>query len=311
MLGRQRASIGLATLVVGGLACSDGEFDVDVEPIELGVVVRLEAVTYWGKFYAIGSGGLVIDELGNRWDLPATLHDVIEVASHGVTPRLLVVGSKGFVASARFQDGEPLEFELEDAGTDADLWAVAVDQGAFRVVIVGDEVLIVGTEDEQGDLMWMHPPAPPGGWGRLRDVNLDARCAIGQEGRMVCTSGDVFDGWKVVELGTKANLNSFCSHNPRDIVGDAGTILTRDGDGWELATLHSSVDLVACTLFFVHPLIVGADRTLYTIDHDQRLEPLLELDWQPRALDPQFGVILVGDGGRAGYLDQSQGTRLQ
>ena len=140
---------------------------------------------------------------------------------------------------------------------------------------------------------------------------LDLGCAIGLSGRMLCTSGDVFDGWQVVDLDTNEDLNSFCAFYSSYIVGDAGTIVAYDGDGWTAGRQEPAIDLIGCTEAFVHPVIVGGDRTLYTIDHAGELEPLLELDWQPRALDPQGGTILVGDEGRAGSLHQADGLVLQ
>src|SRR5690606_34602520 len=93
-------------LLLLGAGCNRfGEFDIDVEPIELGVAVRLEAVTFdyqRERLYIVGSGGLVVDDLGNRWELPATLRDVIDVEGdyndESLAPRLIVVGSGGFVA---------------------------------------------------------------------------------------------------------------------------------------------------------------------------------------------------------------------
>src|SRR5690606_14524481 len=124
----------------------------------------------------VGSGGLVIDDLGNRWELPATLRDVIDVDGDSNIagtlvrePRLIVVGDNGFVAVAAHPDGAEIGFDVEMVGTDADLWAVtAMRNSKFFAIVAGDDVLIVGREDEHGELVWTHPPAPPDGWGRLR-----------------------------------------------------------------------------------------------------------------------------------------------
>jgi len=172
----------------------------------------------------------------------------------------------------------------------------------LRVAVVGDDALIVATEDDLGELVWTHPPAPLDGWGSLRDISLDLGCAIGQAGRMLCTSGDISDGWQVVELDTNANLNSFCAFYPNNAVGDAGTFVSYDGDSWTVVPVEPAIDLIACTNIFVDPVLVGGDRTIYTIDSTRRLEPLVKLDWQPRAIEPKLGTVLVGDAGRAGAL---------
>jgi hypothetical protein len=288
----------LIAVVVLASGCHPfGEWEAQLDPIELGVDVRLDAVTSDNdRLYMIGAGGLVLDDRGNQSPLPATLRDIIFVGGDtNSDSRLIVVGAEGYVATARNSD---LEFEVEAVGTEAELWAVAaVRDLAFRVVIVGDDALIVGREDEQGELVWTHPEAPPDGWGMLRDVSLDAGCAIGQAGRMVCTSDDL-ETWELVELDTDANLNSFCAYYSRDVVGDAGTLLSWTGDGWAVMQLQPSVDMLACTRFFYYHVIVGADRTIYQLNRE--LEPLLELDWQPRAVDPLLGTVIVGDDGHAG-----------
>jgi hypothetical protein len=308
MLRRTHWSLWLLLL---GAGCSPlGDFAIAIDPIELGVAAQLEAVTLdhrQDRLYIVGSGGLVIDDLGNQWELPATLRDVTHVEGDdrypSRPPRLIVVGADGFLASAPNPDDAALEFEVEAVGTQADLWAVAADRGKeLRVAVVGDDVLIVGTEDDLGELVWTHPPAPPDGWGSLRDVDLDLGCAIGQAGRMLCTSGDISDGWQVVELDTNENLNSFCAFYPSNAVGDAGTLVSYDGDGWTVVRVEPAIDLIACTEIFVDPVIVGGDRTIYTISSTRELEPLVKLDWQPRALEPHLGTVLVGDTGRAGVL---------
>ena len=319
MFRRARYSMGLAAIAAIGPACNSfGEFDADVAQVELGVDAPLEAVTHdhaFERIYVVSPSGVVVDDVGNRWNLPGALHDVIDVEGDledvEVAPRLIVVGADGFVASARHPEGAAIEFEVEDVGTDADLWAVAAERDKqLRIVIVGDDVLIAGTEDEHGKLIWTHPPAPSDGWGPLRDVSLTAGCAVGQAGRMLCTSDDVFDGWDVIELDTDVNLNSFCAYSSGDVVGDSGTMVTYDGQAWRVVRLQPGVDLLACTLLHVQPLLVGANQTIYTVDDLQGLDPLHELDWQPRALDPQVGTMLVGENGRAGRLYQSDGLVL-
>jgi hypothetical protein len=319
MRGRERCLIAILAL---GSACNrSDEFDVDVEPIELDVDVRLEAVMSFDgyeRFYAVGSGGLVIDHDGNRWELPASLHDVIVVEGDydiGGEPvadsRLIVVGDDGYVAVARHPYEGELEFEIEDIGTDANLRAIAADRSpGFQAVIVGDDTLVVGRENQQGELVWTHPVPPLDGWGMLRDVSLDGVCAVGEAGRMVCMREGEPDQWEVIELDTDVNLNSFCAYHHRDVVGDDGVIVTSGNDGWEAVQFEPRVDMLACTLIWVDSVIVGADKTIYWINFDRELEPLLELDWQPRALDPVFGYVLVGDKGRAGYLYQSEGFIL-
>src|SRR5690606_36185126 len=100
MRGRERCLI--AILAVSSACNREEDFDVEVDPIELDVDVRLEAVMSFDgyeRFYAVGSGGLVIDHDGKRWELPASLHDVIVVeGDHDIggelvaDSRLIVVG---------------------------------------------------------------------------------------------------------------------------------------------------------------------------------------------------------------------------
>lgn len=329
MFGRGRCVAGLVAIVVVGPACNSLEdFYVELDPIELGVDVRLEAATwdhYHERLYIVGSGGLVIDDLGNQWELPGTLRDVIDVAGETEyggevirDPRLIVVGAGGFVATALHSGDDEIEFEfvLEDVGTDADLWAVTgARDPEFFGVIAGDDALIVGREDEQGELVWTQPEAPPGGWGQLRDLGSpgkllgisardDGVCALGLAGRMLCST-DNLETWAPVELDTDANLTSFCGGYSKYAVGEAGTLLSWEYDsGWTTLATKPAIDLIACMFTYpTHLMVVGADRTIYEIGNELELEPTHKLDWQPRATDPQFGITLVGDNGRAVRLE--------
>jgi hypothetical protein len=129
----------------------------------------------------------------------------------------------------------------------------------------------------------------------------------------VCATNDELDHWEIVELDTDANLNSFCSWSGMVAVGDGGVFVTRDNPGYRAFTVQPPVDMLACTNWFYDAVVVGADRTIYQLDpiYHQTLETRVELDWQPRAVDPQFGAMLVGDNGRAGYLKQTAGIRLE
>ena len=301
-----RAGVGVSVLLLLSTGCNpiDSQWQAHVQAIDFGVDVRLDAVTYDGRTaFAVGSGGVVASDLGQRWELPATLRDVTTVEPQS-GPRLLVVGMDGFAATI---SPTGVEFELVDVGTDADLWGVTGARfgSSLHAIIVGDDALIVGRE-HQGEITWSQPPAPPDGWGRLRAVHSalsEPICALGDAGRMVCMTDDP-DTWEVQALATDANLTGFCAGmGLRYVVGEGGTLLTRDqDDSWRVLHTKPAIDLVACTTAFYWPLLIGSDRTIYELDDDLSLDPLLELDWQPRAIDPTYGIAMVGDRGRAGFV---------
>lgn len=300
--------IGLVGVALALGSCGLDELEIEVVEMDFGTQTTLEAVVtadYQGEdaHFAVG-GTELVNEHGGRWTAPVALHGVAAIDFS----RLVVVGEQGYVATAELGEGE-LELQPELVDTQADLWAVHVDHG-LEVVVVGDEVLLVGREGELGERVWTEPPAPAGGWGRLRDIgSLQTRdgdwlCAVGEPGRVVCSVDDL-DSWTASELGSEITLAGFCPPNWWVMVGEDGTSAIEDQDGgWKLRDKVPGVDLLGCTTGFYDPLYIGADRRIY----DSWGEVMVELDWQPRAVEPTLGFVIVGEGGRGGYINPVAGT---
>lgn len=312
-------SAALALLASGCGLGLDDEWTAELEPVDMGVDVRLEAVTWdirTEHLFAVGSGGVVVDDLGHRWDLPGTLRDVIVTGGDKRPTRLIVVGDHGFVAIAKIDGDVVGEFEVVDVGTQNNLHAVIGGRHSDYqdTLIVGDDTLIMASEGEQGELVWTHPPAPPDGWGKLRDVSFPSGlsstpCALGKAGRMLCAHEVALDEWvwEVVPLDTDANLTSFCGGHGFYAVGEDGVLLAGDiYDDWIVVELDPAIDFVGCTSMFYYPVLVGSDRTIYTWQFDE-LDPLVTLDWEPRGADPSWGTAIVGDSGHAGIFHITSG----
>lgn len=222
----------------------------------------------------------------------------------------MVVGDEGYIAlSDGLLSGDALDFEVQATPTSADLWAVSGEctkNGELLATVVGDGVLLLGTGTPEAGYEWFEPTPPSGGWGRLRDVGpmRDHTCAIGDAGRVVCSANHSL--WEPVELDTSADLTSLCRPGGGlyFAVGEAGTLVTGlEPNALSASALEPAVDLVACSMQAPHdPAFVGAERRVYVFDAELELRVSAELDWQPRALDPQEGRFLAGDQGRVGTL---------
>ena len=317
---RGRAIERVGVSVALGLAACSNQFDVEiaVEAITLSpaVDVRLEAVTAETGLYVIASGGVVIGQGRGAWDLDHQLHDIVDVAHPcNGDGYLVVVGDEGYIALSDnlLADG-PLEFEVQTTPSEADLWAVTgqCQNHDFAAVAAGDEILLVGRGDPQTGYEWIEPTPPPDGWGRLRDVGQSAyatvpMCAVGDAGRVICSED--LEVWERVELDTSENLTALCAgRNLAFAVGEAGTLVWAGQDRFEVEQLQPAIDLLGCSTDLYYLVVIGNDRTVYLDTYiDDELEPHVELDWQPRALDPQLGQILVGDRGNAGRVEVVSG----
>jgi hypothetical protein len=282
------------------------------EEVDLGVDVRLNAVEsdpFSESFIAVGSGGTVVRDDSVTWDLgDVELRDIQREPAYEAEPSLwFVVGDAGSIAVGRQPNSHgDIEWLVQETGTTANLHGVAALDETTPIV-VGDEVVLIGQPTpEEGMFEWIAEPTPPGGWGQLRDVEieydewdgdtLDDEAwirAVGLQGRIWLVDSQ-FEEWLSLDAGTDEDLLDVYSSR---ICGTRGTIVTCGGYDRGLDECTSErvgeFDFVAC-----HELgWLGTDRRI----HVDWAEGGYLLDWQPQAIDELWGSVVVGDGGHAGW----------
>lgn len=289
----------------------------DARTIELGVDVRLNGVAL--NYYqvdlgmmAVGEGGTVAyrivddDASLQTWSVgDANFHDVGFAA---VPDGLLwfVVGSEGTIQLARQRDAEFTWFE-QDTGVTTDLhalWVIGWNALEARVLVVGDEVVLLGqATDVLGVFSWTSLEPPPGGWGRLRAIGKRERyddgalftvseyIVAGKDGR--AWLGDLESPWRALELDTSNDLRDGAFGH---LCGEAGT-LVECGDR-EPCTVRQfgEADFEVCRASWW----VDSRARIFAWNPSPGEEPHDQLDWQPRAAEGnELEMVMVGDGGRA------------
>lgn len=186
-----------------------------------------------------------------------------------------------------------------DLGTDADLYGIA-QHGAW-LVVVGDETIVA----RQPDGVWTEPPAPPGGWGRLRGTYADELrvYAVGLDG--VAWSAVEPGEWVAEDVGVDTDLlavdrlRGFLGDPDRvAIVGSGGTLIVGGHElGWARIATKTTADLVDVS----NSAILTADGEVLMYD-DGKLSSINGFSG-PQALYSYGGYggrfTVVGDGGVA------------
>ncbi|KIG11888.1 hypothetical protein DB30_02313 [Enhygromyxa salina] len=270
-----------------------------ISEIDVGVDVRVDAIIFVpernGGLFAAVSGGAVVDHDGQRWDLS---DHALRASSTDDLGRYWVCGDHGYLAFTDIdpaQAVEPTWFPVT-TGDERDLYAIVADTD--HVVVVGDEVLLVGTETD-GAWEWSEPPVPSEGWGRLRGVSQlgsdDAKVflAVGHNGRALL-SPEGADTWTPVDgLDPDIDFNHLCGNLA---LGDDLVRAWWTADGWSIASGDGDADFVGCGGGFV----LSSDRWISEFG-DKGLERLYRLPWQPRAIDQRFGLLVGGDSGHVAW----------
>lgn len=255
--------------------------------------------------YFAATGGLVIDHDGGRWQLSEhALHNFATFDED----RYWVVGAHGYVA---FTDvaGDPVQWITTPSGTDADLYGI--EPGGDRVVIVGEDILLLGLEEPPGVYSWMEPTAPAGGWRSLRDVSrvftadsdTQDYLAVGLEGHALVSFGG--ESWTTVPLATSKDLYYVCNGLA---IGENLTRASWTGETWVVSEGDSSADYVGlgghtCGGFLTtHAL--SSDRWLTDVSGGEPRR-VFRLPWQGRAFDP-MGKYVAGDDGHIAIWLQGQ-----
>jgi hypothetical protein len=218
------------------LACW-GPTDPHLKEIELGVDVRLNAVESHRDdyvFIAVGSDGTVVHQDGRTWDLgDVELRDIQCVPGMDAPSLWMVVGDLGtIIVGSQPNSDADIEWMVQESGTTANLYGIAVHEGTMPIV-VGDQIVLVGQPTaEWGIFEWDAEPVPPGGWGRLRDVEVEdgAVRAVGLQGRMWVGSSEFFQwNWHPTDAGTDEDLFDICmGTSGTQICGTRGTIVSCD-----------------------------------------------------------------------------------
>jgi hypothetical protein len=298
------AWIALATASVL-LSCSPDE--PHIRDVDSGVDTRIDAVISLPardlESFFVASGGVVVDEQGGRWELSTyALHNFVSEQNE----RIWVVGDHGYIAYTDVEVDEepvPTEWIPTSTGTQADLYDLAPVEA--QVVAVGDEMVLVGIEQEDSTYEWSQPQAPADGWGMLRGItwiyepgsDVPRYLAVGLAGRaLVSTSGG--DSWSVVPLSTDVDFHFICGELA---IGAGFTRANWTGETWDVHVGTSSAEPIglSCGGIYFDTYVVSSDRWLSRLS-DGELERVLRLDWQPRAFDP-LGLYLAGDHGRLAY----------
>lgn len=290
--------------------------------LELGVELRLNGVAlhysysydYDPNMMAVGEQGQVAwrllddDASLQNWSLGAArLHDVDYADSFDSLDTLwFVVGAGGTIYIGR-QQGEDFTWIAQDTGVTADLHALEVfdqsDAATARVLVVGDEVVLIGQAGEApGTFAWTSVPPPAGGWGRLRAITRRSR-SIGEgyddyvSEAIVAGAGgrawvsDLDAAWQAIELGTDRDIHDGGGW----LCGEAGTIVDCRSEGCS-TTYVGTTDFVSCR----DEWWVDARARILRAHPERDDEAHDQLSWQPRAAAGHlFEMVFVGDGGRA------------
>lgn len=291
--------------------------------VELGVELRLNGVAlhysydydYAPNVMAVGEQGQVAwrllddDASLQNWSLgEARFHDVDYAASLDSLDTLwFVVGAGGTIYIGR-QQGDDFTWIAQDTGVTADLHALEVfdqnDAATARVLVVGDEVVLLGQAgDAPGTFSWTSVPPPAGGWGRLRAIAWRSR-QIGEDyddsvtEAIVAGAGgrawvsDLDAAWQAIELGTDRDIHDGAW---RSLCGEAGTVVECRSEGCS-TTYVGTTDFVSCR----DSWWVDARARIFAANPDTDDEAHDQLSWQPRAAAGNlFEMVFVGDGGRA------------
>ncbi len=285
--------------------------------LELGVSVRLNGVSLHSdsegrSMMAVGESGSVawrdIDEDASlqTWTLGDTrLHDV-GYADLDYETLWFVVGTGGAIHVAHQRDTEFTWFG-QDSGVVADLHALMVigsDALEARVLVVGDEVVLLGqASDTLGVFTWTIVAPPAGGWGRLRGIGsrerrlpgtetVDDYIVVGEAGR--AWIGDLESEWQPLDLGTDRDLHD---GGYNYLCGDGGTIVDCGEKDSCSTRRFGEVDFVSCRTSW----LVDEHARIFEADPSPGDQAFDQFAWQPRAAasDDGLEVVLVGDGGRA------------
>jgi hypothetical protein len=295
--------------VVSPLAC--GRPEPSLDEVELGVDVRLNAVEvdpFNETFIAVGSGGTVVHEDGRVWDLgDIELRDIVRAPDDVESPSIwMVVGDSGTIVVGRqLNFDSDIEWMVQESGTSANLYGIDVIHETTPIV-VGDEIVLMGQPTaESGMFEWLAHPIPPGGWGRLRDVDVEYAFgagldfwvrATGLQGRIwlgVPGFGDEWE-WQSIDAGTDEDL--FDIYSEGRICGTRGTIVTC-GNWWG----NDPSDCTSKSFGEYDFLSCHDDGRIDSVRRIHSWDEYFPVEWQPRAIDEGWGRVVVGDQGRAGW----------
>jgi hypothetical protein len=280
------SALGCTIAVLGGCGFITGP---RLDPLELNTDADLYGLDYTNSgFVAVGAGGVVAHEKGMTWDLGDI--DLRAVANYpkpyDELLRLVVVGDQGYAAYGVGVLDDSLTWTELDPPLGGDFRAIAMFDPR-RLLLVGEEILVVGEEGPDGAFEWTQPVPPDGGWGSLRAIHFDPRhepsfVVAGDAGRLL-TSSDGF-AWTTVELDIQADLRCVT----RDGAYGSGVWVKLTELAWDVHVPDPPVNYLACDLGF----FVTDDRQV----HYPAAGFSAKLDWQAHAV--RYGAF-VGENGRA------------
>jgi hypothetical protein len=273
----------LASLI-GTSGCLICTADWNGKPLDLGIDTDLNAVTsvsFWWDFnrsyeyLAVGDDGTVVfwghDYVGQDSERFVEVHDLGDTDLRAAlsSDGWWVVGDDGFIATTDDFAATWNIIALPGGGTDIlappDLHAITAL--GWQIVIVGDAILLVRTEDGT----WIEPPTPPGGWGQLRGVGSDNErlYAVGLDGAFWSAS-DPTGEWIAEAPGNDQDWFDVGAHYPVSggvnavVVGAEGMLLIGHSQRWTRLESEVSVDFID----YDGSYVLAADGSAYRISND-------------------------------------------
>jgi hypothetical protein len=263
-----------AVLLIWSSALSGCGDKPHISEIESGVDTRIDAIIALPSRdmgYFAATGGDVIDHEGGRWQLSEHALNSFATLKNN---RYWVVGNRGYIAFTDVSDEVSIEWITTASGTEADLYGV--EPVGDRVVVVGEDIVLLGLEGQPGVYTWTEPTPPGGGWGSLRDVSRvatsdsDAQIylAVGLAGHALVSTGG--DSWSVVPAATDADFHYVCNDLA---IGDRLTRANWTGETWIVSGGASSADYVglggtSCGGFLTD-YALSSDRWLTDVSHGE------------------------------------------
>jgi hypothetical protein len=283
------------------LGCRSGS-QPGIHDIDIGVDVRINAIIAVPErgigLFAAASGGVVVDQDGHRWELSNNELWTLATDDHG---RYWVCGDRGYLAFAEVEDVDTLpDWTPVATGTENNLYGLAATRS--RVVVVGDETLLVGANND-GEWVWIPAPAPSDGWGQLRAVSrlaeggATAFLVVGRDGRALLSSASA-ESWSPLEgLDPAVDYEHACG--PLVLGGTLAHARWSDA-GWRSGGGGAAADYLGCGGGHV----LSSDRWISSFAGDEP-EQVYRLPWQGRCFDP-LGVYVAGDAGHVAYWDPGE-----
>ena len=298
-----------AAAVVTLPGCWCGPEWAGIEPLELDTDADLVAVarvedeldSYVATNLAVGAGGTVI-AWGSRPGSPY-VEDFVEpmqVGEHDLHAVWMdqsswwVVGDAG---TAAISVDHGMTWTMVDLGTTANLRGIA--NVGSRLVVVGNGVMLL----QGGDGIWVEVLAPEGGWGDLRAIHYDGSrvYAVGLAGK-AWSAIDPSGEWVAEDVGTDVDLFDlgarvlgYGSAQQVAIVGAAGTLLIRDGDGWTRVQTQLQMDFIR----YENGFVLAAGGGVYEYGPKPRLRFVDTFERAQALMDSYDALLAVGTDGVA------------